>query len=1077
MLHVRTAPALFRHGTGAEMRVDDESSGESMDESMESPLLGPVAPRKFSVWVPWPKSPEQPLRCAELSALAHGNLGSPCAALSAQQVQLYMECLSDPARRRHELQCYTILCAHVEFNLSGILHQLLLCLLWCSPVTCVSLGQRLCGDCRPALYNDPHDHTYPLSNTRINHTDLFLMGACSTVNGILGSFTIPMAVFFRFVLLRRTCNWIQLVCSLVVLAGVFVALVPTLFPDTPTPTPVPTNPAPVCFMLGFAPAVVLSVLQEKTLSSDKYGQFDAKKEAQKRVHVFYFVFWCVFVFYHTVLVVQLVHDGLPLLGICHLDAGLMPGLALADWIPGFGMSQSPGMWKDKMWFSIKCVFSLPENQCITSNHSCPVATSAGPRHTFYNISSPGACCTKASDMSPAWGFWNQTSQDCLVYSAGRHTNCLGGVVVSINHGTPCTSSATIYALVFGLFFSITQLGTALLVRCSEALTFSLVQFGSFSTMYTCSQAAILPLAPEVDKAVNLRNLGPGTDCSCNTHVQEASVVVTDLKVSIDTRMEDASKVVGDLQNKVDTLAQNVHHHGAPVKPPTLSDPMAFTQPQHYAAMCLSQAEPAVLFAGARACVQQAGERGNCKRETLLAALDDFDACAEIVRPILCQLGEARASVPSVAAYTAFCNAVLRLGALVEFGRADARFLANRLGANGAGTQEGGRVTGCPGVGAHRSDLAVANLLTYWSAADGGWSDHLPQAVDAPPPILTDMDLNSLGTSSLSSRLPPSSLPLEVMVCYRSRAPATLVLQAKLLSWLQLRLSTPLSVVLDRIWFVVLYHVHTRQWALPTAITNILHLAAAVWRSPHPCGAMVRSHPRFRGFLNYLQRSSPTPMPKELPVALLPADPLHMLGPLVASPGTEPGLRRLFGLMRAAAQEPNRVALRVGDAKYLRRRHLVLSPNHLMLRLSHMKNKDMILDVKMSLADAHAAGWLPLPADPDDRVCAFPGRVGPHLAPLNLQGHDLKRLAVRAGCRPLHLRPGTTARYRWMDEDDPVAASHGDEHRALAPGTDGANSSSEPGSSSEDEEETWTALDPAAYDDPHLPAVDMVALLR
>ena len=93
------------------------------------------------------------------------------------------------------------------------------------------------------------------------------------------------------------------------------------------------------------------------------------------------------------------------------------------------------------------------------------------------------------------------------------------------------------------------------------------------------------------------------DAKVQTRLQEASVVVTDLKVSIDTRMENASKVVENLQNKVDTLAQNVHHHGAPVKPPTLSDPMAFTQPQHYAAMCLSQAEPAVLFTGARAYVQ------------------------------------------------------------------------------------------------------------------------------------------------------------------------------------------------------------------------------------------------------------------------------------------------------------------------------------------------------------------------------------------------------------------------------------------------------------------------------------------
>ena len=99
-----------------------------------------------------------------------------------------------------------------------------------------------------------------------------------------------------------------------------------------------------------------------------------------------------------------------------------------------------------------------------------------------------------------------------------------------------------------------------------------------------------------------------------------------------------------------------------------------------------------------------------------------------------------------------------------------------------------------------------------------------------------------------------------MVCYRSRAPATLALQAKFLSWLQLRLCTPLSAILDRVWFVVLYHIHARRWALPTALTNTLHLAAAVWRSPHPCGTSVRSHPRFQGLLGYLQRVLPTPIP-------------------------------------------------------------------------------------------------------------------------------------------------------------------------------------------------------------------------
>eukprot|EP01079_Euglenida_sp_SAG-EU17-18_P006458 gene6457-158_t len=89
---------------------------------------------------------------------------------------------------------------------------------------------------------------------------------------------------------------------------------------------------------------------------------------------------------------------------------------------------------------------------------------------------------------------------------------------------------------------------------------------------------------------------------------------------------------------------------------------------------------------------------------------------------------------------------------------------------------------------------------------------------------------------------------------------------------------------------------------------------------------------------------------------------------------------------AARRVPSIVQLRVGDAKYLQRRHLVrLSPNHLMLRLSHMKNNSDPGRQAQDVPGRCPRGRLAppaLPADPDDRVCTFPGRVGPRLAPLS-----------------------------------------------------------------------------------------------
>eukprot|EP01079_Euglenida_sp_SAG-EU17-18_P005076 gene5076-910_t len=93
----------------------------------------------------------------------------------------------------------------------------------------------------------------------------------------------------------------------------------------------------------------------------------------------------------------------------------------------------------------------------------------------------------------------------------------------------------------------------------------------------------------------------------------------------------ASDVVEALQGRVDTLALSVHHHGAPVKPPTLADP----SPHGVHAAALLRRPLPVCSRAACSPVARAStfgmpaERDNCKRETLRAVLADFDACADI----------------------------------------------------------------------------------------------------------------------------------------------------------------------------------------------------------------------------------------------------------------------------------------------------------------------------------------------------------------------------------------------------------------------------------------------------------------
>ena len=107
------------------------------------------------------------------------------------------------------------------------------------------------------------------------HSQLFIIGATDALNGImvvfaspgartppylqavLGNFLIPLTALFRFAILRRAPSLMQCGAALLVILGLFLSLVPTIFKleDVPSShtdrvTGIARILWPMCFMLG-----------------------------------------------------------------------------------------------------------------------------------------------------------------------------------------------------------------------------------------------------------------------------------------------------------------------------------------------------------------------------------------------------------------------------------------------------------------------------------------------------------------------------------------------------------------------------------------------------------------------------------------------------------------------------------------------------------------------------------------------------------------------------------------------------------------------------------------------------------
>ncbi|XP_068731350.1 crt homolog 3-like [Montipora capricornis] len=145
---------------------------------------------------------------------------------------------------------------------------------------------------------------------RFPHRLMFLVGLCDALNGalvvfaskgsrtppylqaILGNFMIPLTILFRFVILKKKPTLLKLCCGIAVVIGLFICLIPTIFPGVDAKAQKTENEAhgvsrvlwPIIFMFGFLPAAIMNVLEERGLKMES-------KTSRKGINVVFFLFW------------------------------------------------------------------------------------------------------------------------------------------------------------------------------------------------------------------------------------------------------------------------------------------------------------------------------------------------------------------------------------------------------------------------------------------------------------------------------------------------------------------------------------------------------------------------------------------------------------------------------------------------------------------------------------------------------------------------------------------------------------------------------------------------------------------
>eukprot|EP01065_Artemidia_motanka_P042040 TRINITY_DN5564_c0_g1_i1.p1 TRINITY_DN5564_c0_g1~~TRINITY_DN5564_c0_g1_i1.p1 ORF type:complete len:427 (+),score=179.42 TRINITY_DN5564_c0_g1_i1:64-1281(+) len=143
------------------------------------------------------------------------------------------------------------------------------------------------------------------------------------LQAILGNFLIPMTIIIRAIVMRKLPTKAQLAAAALVLAGLFVSLIPKIAGwGTSGNDSQSGNLWPVWFMLGFVPAAAMNVLEERVL-----------KEDHKKVNMCWFVVW-----------------------MNWWQLFFVSALFWTDIVPQYGMSPNIGSWKDAIKNGFDCYF-------------------------------------------------------------------------------------------------------------------------------------------------------------------------------------------------------------------------------------------------------------------------------------------------------------------------------------------------------------------------------------------------------------------------------------------------------------------------------------------------------------------------------------------------------------------------------------------------------------------------------------------------------------------------------------------------------------------------------------------------
>eukprot|EP00164_Ancoracysta_twista_P000294 GFYU01000411.1.p1 GENE.GFYU01000411.1~~GFYU01000411.1.p1 ORF type:complete len:401 (+),score=135.56 GFYU01000411.1:84-1286(+) len=197
-----------------------------------------------------------------------------------------------------------------------------------------------------------------------SHRKMFWVGFCDCLNGlmvvyasppsrtapylqaILQTFMIPMVVGFRYLILRKTVNLQQTLCASAVLAGLFVTLTPKIFGLVKESEGSATGAAaflwPMCFMLGFAPAAIMNVLQESQLKEES-------SENGKQVNLIWYLFFTSFYQFASAW-----------------------ALFWTDLLPEFGTSEDIKMFASNVRYGFECFFGS-EVDCGSGDYAIPIS--------------------------------------------------------------------------------------------------------------------------------------------------------------------------------------------------------------------------------------------------------------------------------------------------------------------------------------------------------------------------------------------------------------------------------------------------------------------------------------------------------------------------------------------------------------------------------------------------------------------------------------------------------------------------------------------------------------------------------